>query len=41
MPDETILIENPVAVVNTSENAEAAQAFVDYLYTPEAQGIFA
>ena len=41
VPDETILIENPVAVVNTSEHPEAAQAFVDYLYTPEAQGIFA
>ena len=38
VPDETILIENPVAVVNTSEHPEAAQAFVDYLYTPEAQG---
>jgi sulfate/thiosulfate transport system substrate-binding protein len=41
VPDQTILIENPVAVVNTSKNPEGAQAFVDYLYTPEAQGIFA
>ena len=41
VPDETILIENPVAVVNTSENPEAAQAFLDYLYTPEAQAVFA
>jgi sulfate/thiosulfate transport system substrate-binding protein len=41
VPDQTILIENPVAVVNTSENPEAAQAFVDYLYTPEAQAVFA
>jgi sulfate transport system substrate-binding protein len=41
VPDETILIENPVAVVNTSENPEAAQAFIDYLYTPEAQAVFA
>ena len=41
VPDQTILIENPVAVVNTTENPEAAQAFVDYLYTPEAQAIFA
>jgi sulfate/thiosulfate transport system substrate-binding protein len=41
VPDQTILIENPVAVVNTSKNPQGAQAFVDYLYTPEAQGIFA
>jgi len=41
VPDETILIENPVAVVNTSEHPDAAQAFVDYLYTPEAQAVFA
>jgi sulfate/thiosulfate transport system substrate-binding protein len=41
VPDETILIENPVAVVNESENIETAQAFVDFLYTPEAQQIFA
>ena len=34
VPSETILIENPVAIVNTSENAAAAQAFVDFLYTP-------
>ena len=41
VPAETILIENPVALVNTSENPEAAQAFIDYLYTPEAQAVFA
>jgi ABC-type sulfate transport system substrate-binding protein len=41
VPDETILIENPVAVVNESENLETAEAFVDFLYTPEAQQIFA
>ena len=40
VPDETILIENPVAVVNTSEHAEAAQSFIDFLRTPEAQTIF-
>jgi sulfate/thiosulfate transport system substrate-binding protein len=40
VPNETILIENPVAVVNASERPAAAQAFVDYLYTPEAQTIF-
>jgi sulfate/thiosulfate transport system substrate-binding protein len=40
VPEQTILIENPVAVVSTSENAEAAQAFVDFIRTPEAQRIF-
>ena len=40
VPDETLLIENPVAVVNESEDPELAQAFVDFLYTPEAQEIF-
>jgi sulfate/thiosulfate-binding protein len=40
VPDETILIENPVAVVNKSKNPEAAQAFVEYLRSPEAQRIF-
>jgi sulfate transport system substrate-binding protein len=41
VPDETLLIENPAAVVNESENIEKAQAFVDYLYTDEAQALFA
>jgi sulfate/thiosulfate transport system substrate-binding protein len=41
IPDETILIENPIAVVNESEQPEKAQAFVDFLYTKEAQEIFA
>ena len=41
LPDETILIENPVAVVNESRNPDTAQAFVDFLYTKEAQEIFA
>jgi sulfate/thiosulfate transport system substrate-binding protein len=38
VPDQTILIENPVAV--TSEAPAPAQAFVDFLLTPEAQRIF-
>jgi sulfate transport system substrate-binding protein len=41
VPDETLLIQNPVAVDNETEEPEKAKAFVDYLYTPEAQGIFA
>ena len=37
----TILIENPVAVVEGSANAAAAQAFVAFLRTKPAQQIFA
>ena len=40
IPAKTILIENPVAIVNTSAHPEAARAFVDYLLTPEAQKVF-
>jgi sulfate/thiosulfate-binding protein len=40
VPDQTILIENPVAVVNEAKDPELAQSFVDFLYTPEAQEIF-
>jgi len=43
-PRSTVLIENPVAVVDTYADAhgvrEAADAFVEFLYTPEAQAIF-
>ena len=40
VPDETILIENPVAVTTDSAEPRAAQAFVDYLRSPEAQRVF-
>jgi sulfate transport system substrate-binding protein len=40
VPDETILIENPVAVTKTSEHAKEAQAFLDFLWSDEAQKIF-
>jgi len=40
VPDETILIENPAAVVNESSNLDTAKAFVKFLYTPEAQKLF-
>jgi sulfate/thiosulfate transport system substrate-binding protein len=44
-PRSTILIENPVAVVDTYVDKhgtrEVAEAFVQFLYTPEAQAIFA
>ena len=40
VPDQTILIENPVAAITESANPEKAQAFIDFLRTPEAQKIF-
>lgn len=36
-PDTTFKIENPVAVTNNGEHPDEAKAFVDFLYTPEAQ----
>jgi sulfate/thiosulfate-binding protein len=41
VPDQTIKIENPVAAVSESKHLDKANAFVKFLYTPEAQGIFA
>lgn len=45
IPSSTILIENPVAVVDTYVDKhgtrEVAEAFRDYLFTPEVQTIFA
>jgi sulfate/thiosulfate transport system substrate-binding protein len=40
VPDETILIENPIAITGEAKNPQTAKAFVDFLYTPEAQKIF-
>jgi sulfate/thiosulfate transport system substrate-binding protein len=40
VPDQTILIENPVAATSEAKDPELAQSFVDFLYTPEAQKIF-
>ena len=40
-PPTTFRIENPVAVLSTSRNAEKATAFRDYLFTPEAQRLWA
>ena len=39
IPEETILIENPVAV--TSDSPDVARAFVAYIRSPEAQKVFA
>jgi ABC-type sulfate transport system substrate-binding protein len=45
IPTSTILIQNPVAVVDASVDKhgtrEVAEAFVAFLFTPEAQKIFA
>jgi sulfate/thiosulfate transport system substrate-binding protein len=40
VPDQTILIENPVAATSSANDPKLAQAFVDFLYTPAAQKIF-
>lgn len=44
-PSSTILIENPVAIVDeyvdAHGNREVAEAFVEFLYRPESQSIFA
>jgi sulfate/thiosulfate transport system substrate-binding protein len=44
-PRSTILIENPAAIVDASVDKhgtrEVAEAFLDFLFTPEAQHVFA
>src|SRR5215469_7622838 len=40
IPDDTMLIENPIAAVAGSSNLRTAQAFVDFLYSDRAQTIF-
>jgi sulfate/thiosulfate transport system substrate-binding protein len=40
VPDQTILIENPIAATSEAKDPKLAQAFVNFLYTPEAQKIF-
>jgi sulfate/thiosulfate-binding protein len=40
-PPTTFKIENPVAVLSKSKNLDKAKAFEDYLFTPEAQKLFA
>jgi sulfate/thiosulfate-binding protein len=41
IPHQTILIENPAAVLKNSKHLAQAQAFVRFLTTPEAQKIYA
>ncbi len=40
VPDQTILIENPAAVISTGKHVQQAQAFLDFVRTPEAQRVF-
>src|SRR2546423_192305 len=41
IPKQTILIENPAAVLKNSKHPQQAKAFVSFLTTPEAQRIYA
>jgi sulfate transport system substrate-binding protein len=41
IPDETILIENPIAVASESDSPQQAKAFLDYLRSEPAQKVFA
>ena len=41
IPRQTILIENPIAVLKGSENVEKARQFLRFLKTPASQQIFA
>lgn len=40
-PPQTFRIENPVAVVNTTEDPEQAESFRDYLFTEDAEKLWA
>jgi sulfate transport system substrate-binding protein len=41
VPRDTILIQNPIAVVRSSESSATAQKFVAYLLSPAAQTVWA
>jgi sulfate/thiosulfate transport system substrate-binding protein len=41
IPKQTILIQTPVAITSTGSHASQAQAFVNWLWTPAAQTIWA
>ena len=40
VPEQTILIENPIAAMSKSEQLEAVQAWIDFVRSPEAQRVF-
>jgi sulfate transport system substrate-binding protein len=41
IPDETILIENPAAVTSEAQDPSTARDFLDFIWSPEGQQIFA
>jgi sulfate/thiosulfate transport system substrate-binding protein len=41
IPDDTLLIENPVAITSNSKHPKEAKAFLAFVHTPAAQKIFA
>jgi len=41
IPNDTLLIENPIAVTSTTKHPTEAKAFVDFLYSDAGQQIFA
>ncbi|WP_143965965.1 sulfate ABC transporter substrate-binding protein [Gordonia zhaorongruii] len=41
VPDQTFRIDNPVTTVNTGGDEAAARSFVEYLFTPQAQRLWA
>jgi sulfate transport system substrate-binding protein len=41
IPDDTILIETPIAVSEEASDPDAAQAFVDFLFSVEGQQLYA
>jgi sulfate transport system substrate-binding protein len=41
VPDETLLIENPIAVLEKSKNKAKAEAFVEYARSDAGQKVFA
>src|SRR4051794_11243196 len=41
IPDQTILIQNPIAITKTSKNAAAAKKFIAFLESKQGQQIFA
>jgi sulfate/thiosulfate-binding protein len=40
VPDQTVLIQNPIAVTTTSTNAKKANAFISFLRSKQGQEIF-
>jgi sulfate transport system substrate-binding protein len=41
VPDDTILIQNPIALTKSGADKPVAKDFLDFLFTPDTQRIFA